>query len=227
MRTLFIALLCCFCAQLAMSQMIRRGGTFLQNTSGVPITQGAETKLVDGTPYLFNDWSKASIVTMEGQKSDEEIKLNLLEGKLHYKDVNGMEMVAVTPIKEVVLTGSSGKPMKFIHSSSLKFNELGSVWLEELNDGPVRMYKQIKKDVKETKGYGSATTELSVTDEKKYYLLLNNTLFKIKKLGDITDLLSGKWYNDLTRYIKENSLKAREEKDMARLVDYYNTLAKK
>ena len=58
------------------------------------------------------------------------------------------------------------------------------------------MYKQIKKDVKETKGYGSAVTELSVTDEKRYYLFFNNALMKVKSLKDITDLLSGKWYTE-------------------------------
>lgn len=222
-------MLCLCITQLATSQMIRRGGTFLQNVSGEPITQNQQVqRLTDGTPYLRNDWAKATIITADGEThKDEDVKLNLLEGKLHYRDATGTEMVALTPIKEVIVSDEAGRPMKFVHSTSFKFNDMGSAWLQELNEGSVRVYKQIKKDVKETKGYGSAVTELSVTDEKRYYLFLNNALLRVKSLRDITDLLSGKWYNELTNYIKQNSLKGRSENDMTRLVDYYNTLAKK
>ena len=45
--------------------MIRRGGSFLQSVSGEPITQNQSVnKLVDGTPYLRNEWMKATVITL-------------------------------------------------------------------------------------------------------------------------------------------------------------------
>ncbi|MGB8191208.1 MAG: hypothetical protein WCF67_04770 [Chitinophagaceae bacterium] len=228
MRTLFLMLLCC-CVQLSFAQIIgtgSRNANFLQTLTGEPVTSRSATRYTDGTPYLANEWMRATIITPEGQAyKDEMVKLNLLEGKLHYRAPSGHELVAVTPIKEVIVIDETGKAMKFIHSSFIPGNELGAVWLQELSQGPVRMFKHLKKDVKEMKAYGSSTTEVYVTDEKRYYLLSDNNLQKIKKLKDITDLLSAK-ENELAKFIRDQSLKDKAETDMARLVDYYNSLSR-
>lgn len=224
-KLLFLLLLCC-CAQISFAQIIGSRGNFLQNVSGEPVTTKQAYRYTDGTPYLLNEWMVATIVTTDGQVyKDEMVKLNLLEGKLHYRDPSGVELVAITPIREVTVMDATGRKLKFIHSSTITGHDLGSAWLQELNQGPVRVFKQIKKDVKEMKTYGSSTTEIYVVDEKKYYLLSENNLQKIKKLKDITDLLSAK-SNELAKFIREQSLKDKAETDMARLVDYYNSLTR-
>ncbi|HYE56030.1 MAG TPA: hypothetical protein VD996_14360 [Chitinophagaceae bacterium] len=230
MRTLFL-LLGCLAIQQTFAQVIQTpsgNNIFLQTVSGQPITAKAVKKYTEGTPFLKdNDWSRGTVVLSNGKSSkDEQLKLNILEGTLHYKDIDGQEMVCVTPVKEVYVENPlGGKPMKFIHSSSLPELKLGSAWLQELTDGTVRLYKQIKKDVKEVKGYSSATTEIYVTDETRYYLLSDNSLHRVKKLKDITELLTTKG-EELAKFIREQYLKEKAETDMARLVDYYNSLVK-
>jgi hypothetical protein len=229
MRTLLVLLACCF-AHVGFGQIIGSAApnaTFLQTMQGQPITQKNATIYTDGTPFYSNNWLRATIITTDGQAhKDISVRMNLLEGNLHYKDATGMELVNVSPIKEVILTDVDGRPITFVHSSSIPTTELGNTWLQQLSQqGPVRIFKHIKKEVKEMKAYGSATVEMFVTDEKKYYLLSDNNLQKVKKLKDITDVLSAKG-SELSRYIREQSLKDKAESDMGRLVDYYNSLSK-
>jgi hypothetical protein len=229
MRTLLF-LSCCLLLQSAFGQVMQTpsgNNLFLQTMTGQPITTSKVTKFTDGTPFLSNEWKYGAIVLANGKTfRNEHVKLNLLEGKLHYKELDGSELVAINPVREVILENpDGGKPMKFVHGSFFTENDLGSVWLQELNEGPVRVYKLHKKDVKEFKAYSSATTELYVTDEKRYYLLSGNHLQKIKKLKDITSLLNTK-SNELSRFIREEALKDKAEADMARLVEYYNSLTR-
>lgn len=229
MRMLLVLLACCV-AHVGFAQILGSAApnaTFLQTMQGQPITQKNATVYTDGTPFYNNNWLKATLVTADGQThKDISVRMNLLEGNLHYKDASGMELVNVSPIKEVHLVDVDGRPITFVHSSSIPTSELGDTWLQQLsNQGPVRVFKHVKKEVKEMKAYGSATVEMFVTEEKRYYLLSDKNLQKIKKLKDITDVLSAK-EGELTRYIREQSLKEKAESDMGRLVDYYNSLTK-
>jgi hypothetical protein len=229
MRTLLSLLLCCV-AHVVFSQIMPAAGTnasFLQTMQGQPITQKQAVVYTDGSPFYNTSWLNATIITTDGQvHKDIPVRMNLLEGNIHYKDVAGAELVNVSPVKEVILRDVDGRVITFVHSSSLGTSELGEVWLQQLSQqGPVRIFKHVKKEVKEMKAYGSATTEIFVTDEKRYYLLSDKNLQKIKKLKDITEVLSAK-ESELTRYIREQSLKDKAESDMGRLVDYYNSLTK-
>jgi hypothetical protein len=225
-----LLLLACCTAHAGFAQILGSAApnnTFLQTMQGEPITQKNATVYTDGTPFYNSSWLNATIITADGQAhKDILVRMNLLEGNVHYKDASGMEMVNISPIKEVILTDVGGRPVTFVHSSSIPTNELGDTWLQQLSkQGPVRIFKHVKKEVKEMKAYGSATIEMFVTDEKRYYLLSDKNLQKVKKLKDITEVLSAKG-GELTRYIREQSLKEKTESDMGRLVDYYNSLTK-
>lgn len=229
MRTLLLLLACCV-ARLGFTQIIPTAGnhaSFLQTMQGQPITQKTAVVYTDGTPFYNSSWLKGTIITSDGKAhKDISVRMNLLEGNVHYKDASGAELVNVSPVKEVFLQDADGRVITFVHSSSLGATELGNVWLQQLSQqGPVRIFKHTKKEVKEMKAYGSATVEVFVTDEKRYYLLSDKNIQKIKKLKDITEVLSAK-ESELTRYIRENSLKDKAESDMGRLVDYYNSLTK-
>lgn len=229
MRKLLVLLACCV-AHTGFAQVLGSAApnaTFLQTMQGQPIVQKNTTVYTDGTPFYNNNWSRATIITADGQMhKDILVRMNLLEGNVHYKDASGMEMINVSPVKEVIMQDVDGRIITFVHSSSIPINELGNVWLQQLSQqGAVRIYKHVKKEVKEMKAYGSATVEMFVTDEKKYYLLSDKNLQKIKKLRDITEVLSAK-ETELTRYIREQSLKDKTDSDMGRLVDYYNSLTK-
>lgn len=230
MRTLLFLLACCI-VHTGFAQVLGSAApnaTFLQTMQGQPITQKNATVYTDGTPFYTNNWLKATIITADGQRhKDVSVRMNLLEGNVHYKDANGAEMVNVSPVNEVIMQDLDGRIITFVHSSAIHAAELGNVWLQQLSlqGGRVSVFKYIKKEVKEMKAYGSATTEIFVTDEIKYYLLSDNNLQKVKKLRDITEVLSAKG-SELTRYIREQSLKDKTETDMGRLVDYYNSLVK-
>lgn len=231
MRTLFLLLACLTCGAGFTQIMVPSGSgsnaTFLQTVQGQPITQKSTMVYADGSPFYTSNWQRGTITTADGQvHKDIPARINLLEGNLHYKDASGAELVNVSPVKEVVLTDFDGRIVTFVHATSIPESGLGNVWLQQLSQqGPVRVFKLVKKEVKEMKAYGSATTELYVTDEKRYYLLSDKNLQKIKKLKDITEVLSAK-ESELTRYIREQSLKDKAESDMAKLVDYYNSLVK-
>jgi len=97
------------------------------------------------------------------------------------------------------------------------------MWLLQLADGKAGLYKLEKKQLNESRPYGSATTEQRITSINSFYVLFNNQLTRVKKTSDIPDILTSQ-KAALLDYIKSNRLGQKDEKDMVQLVNYFNTL---
>ena len=81
---------------------------------------------------------------------------------IHRLSEKGIDLVATTPIKEVILTDeSSGSRYHFIHSSFLPVTTEQSKkgWFQRLDSGTASLYKAFTKEISENKPYGSATVE--------------------------------------------------------------------
>jgi hypothetical protein len=199
--------------------------TFFRVVGGEPISNTKFVRLVDGTPYFSDRWMKGNVIVEESEYRNVFLRVNILETSLEFMDQKGEQMVCTMPIKKVVLTDSlKGSQFHFIHSSFLPENaETKQSWLLELASGQAKLYKHEKKMITENRPYNSATTEQRILNSFTYYVLFENQLRRVKKTGDIAELLVSK-KSDLLEYIKTNKLSAKDEKDMARLINYYNTL---
>lgn len=229
---LFFSFACLIMMQAVMAQRVidvdKYEGSalnFFRTVGGEPVMNTKFVRLVDGTPYFTESWLKGNVFIEESEYRNLYLRVNMLETALEFRDIRGEAMVCTQPIKKVILKDSvKGLQYSFTHSSFLPENpDFKRMWLLQLAEGKAGLYKLEKKQLNESRPYGSATTEQRITSINSFYVLFNNQLTRVKKTTDIADILSSQ-KAALLDYIKSNRLGQKDEKDMVQLVNYFNTL---
>ncbi len=199
--------------------------SFFKVVGGEPFVSARFTKLVDGTPYFKNDWLKGKIILDGGQEfKGMEIKLDLYDSKVHYKDEKGQELIATSTIKKVVLFDTAARQVfNFVNGSFIETSDKISGWYQLLAEGKVSLLKKFEKKLEETKPYGSATVEQSIVSSPRYFIVINKTLAEIKKLKDLPDILPDK-KEEIAAYIKTKKLSKRNDESVESVINYYNGL---
>lgn len=178
-------------------------------------------KLTEGTPFYKEDWSKGVIVLKDGHAyRDLELKLDLLHHEVHYKAPDGSEMIATAPIQMVSLDEAMfipGTPWKEMDKM------LDSAWLRVLVNNKVSLLLEMRKKVRESTPYGSATTEEAIIDEDIYYLQMKGQLIRIRSWAELPGMF-GDMKPTLIQYIKEHRLRGRSPGEYAQLIGFCNTL---
>jgi hypothetical protein len=198
---------------------------FFKAVGGEPLMNTKFVKLVEGTPYFTDRWIKGSVFIDDNEYRNFYLRVNIMETTLEFMDRKGEQMICTMPVKRVILTDSLKETQyRFVHSAFLPDHpEAKKSWLLELVSGTAKLYKLEKKQVNEIRPYGSATTEQHIVNSYVYFVLNDKEIKRIKKLSDVSDLLASK-KDMLDEYIKTNRLNAKSEKDLIRLIEYYNTL---
>jgi hypothetical protein len=194
-------------------------------TGGFPVSTAKYIRLVAGSPYFSETWMKGTIITRDSiQYSNIPLKLDLLEGSLVYLNNNNEEMISVVPAIKVSLNDTvNGKYYLFVHSSVISSVPPVNGWYQVLTGGVVTLYKQYFKNIYESKAYGSSVTEQTIRTDERYFIDINHTLTRVKKLQDIAELSANK-KQELTDYIQKNKLSGKKESDFIAIAEYYNSL---
>ena len=196
--------------------------------NGTPFVNVKFVSLVEGTPYFTDEWRKGVLVSETGQEyKGLLLKLDLYENAIHFQDEKGVEMITVSPIKEVVLTDAQGNNARFVRASSVKASiDSKSEWLQWLYSGTASLYKLYDKKYFEQRPYNSATTEQHIKTNEKFLVLVNGVFLEIKKLKDAPSVLAGK-KTELEEFLKNKDDKNASVDDrFVALIEYYNTLLK-
>ncbi len=206
----------------------RLGPSSFFTVNGTPFASDKYVKLVEGSPYFQKDWLTGMLVAPSGQEyKNLTLKLNLHSGEILYKDEKGTEMIATTPIKEVVLTDALGNNFRFIHSSAMTQNEANPLkvgWYQWLASGTASLYKFYNKQLTESAPYGSATTEQKIKTKEKYLIAYNNAYFEISKTKEAPSILANK-KAELETYLKSEKSGSFDDR-LTALLEYYNELFK-
>jgi hypothetical protein len=186
--------------------------SFFNVVSGEPFVSAKFTKLVDGTPYFRNDWLKGNVTLGEGQQfAGVYIKLDLYNNEVHYRNENGGELIATSPIQKVILFDTAAQQVfSFVNGSFIESNSPLSGWYQLLVDGKILLLKKSDKKLEEEKPYGSATVEQSIVSLPRHYVLINKNLTEIKKLKDLPDILIDK-KEEIVSYIKSRKFSKKNE----------------
>jgi hypothetical protein len=195
---------------------------------GVPFVNVKFVRLVEGTPYFREEWMDGSLVANTGQVfKDLRLKLDLYDNQVHYQDAKGNELIATTPVKEVLLTAENGRKFRFVHSSTINIQgePIKNGWYELMHeDSTASLFRYYKKDVTERKPYASSTTEQRILTNDKFLVFINNVLLEIKKPKDAPQVLANK-KSELETFLKnQDDPKASTEARLMALVRYYNSL---
>lgn len=208
---------------------VRVGSNYFFVAGGEPFLTAKFVNLKEGTPYFKDEWLKAILINEDNEEyRSVDVKLDLLDNKIHYLDPNGKEFISTTLIKQVIFTDASGFNYKFVHSSILPkgTNTEKNGWYLWLTTGTASLYKFFTKSLSEVKPYGSATFEQRIKTSESYLVHYNNTFLEIKKIKDAPSVLANK-KSELQDFLKnKDNPNSSPDERFTSLIEFYNTLFK-
>jgi DNA-binding PadR family transcriptional regulator len=236
MQRLFIC--CCFsCIWLsAVSQKTvdvdkepsRVGGAlnYLYTVAGTPFVNTKFSRVVSGSPFFNENMMRGAIILSGGKEyRNVLLRLSLLESQVNYLNEKETELIASTPVREVVLWDTVfNKDHRFIFSDYIETTDKPEKnFYELLQTGKAELYKQHKKRLFETKPYGSATVEQTIQTDPHFFILLNGKWIKLKKLKDLLTVFHDK-KDEIAKLIIDKKLSGDNEKNFEAIVTHYNSL---
>ena len=199
---------------------------FYFNMGGEPVVKAKFIRLVEGSPFYVDQWQKSTVITPQGKvMKDVQVKLDLMDGHVHYLDAKGTEYIATTQVKEIILNDSvNNKDFRFLSSFGLPLLKAG--WYVPLVEGTASLYKIFDKTLREDKPYGSALTEQKIVTKEKYVIVYNNQAFYLKNDKEVPSVLADKKV-DVESFLKDQNKKQSLQEKLVETVRYYNTLVPK
>jgi hypothetical protein len=185
--------------------------------------------VVEGSAYFDEVWMKGSLVTSDGTEYQNLLlRLDLVASVVEYKNEKGEHYIATAPIKFLTLTDSvTNRSSYFIHSSAiLTRGVIANGWYQLLAEGKAELYKYVTRIITETTAFGS-TTEQRIVSTNQYYLLLDSSFSRVKKLKDLTNNLLSDKKELLSAFIDSRKLSGKNESDFSAVVAYYNGVREK
>jgi hypothetical protein len=178
---------------------------------------------VEGTPFLSESWAYARIMLADGRKFDSVLlKLNLYENKIHFKDQNGRERMVATQVREIEIRDASSKWNNAVFVSG--YGEDKNMFFQALADGnKAELLKKMNVIIKELKVF-NAPNQRSFELQERLYIYSSGTGTLYQESKNCSSLLSA-FGNDskVNSFISSNDIKCNKEKDLKKLVDYYNS----
>lgn len=177
---------------------------------------------VDGTPYLSEKWVNARIKLADGRVFDSvSLKLNLFENKVYFKDNNNREREVAIRVMQVEIIDATSEWNNAIFISGFGTNT--NAYFQVLGDGKKIGYlKEMVVLQKEYKVLHAAPQKKFELYDGKLFLYAQGILYNVNK--DCSTFMPA-FGNDskVASYLSSNGLKCHKEKDLKKLVDYYNS----
>ncbi len=194
--------------------------------AGVPFVNAKFLRVVEGTPFYDPLMMKGAIILSGGKEyKNILVRINLLESQVNYMEAEQVELVASTAIREVVLwdtiNNSDHRFIFYEYIETVAKPEKG--FYELLQAGKAELYKQYRKNLVESKPYGSATVEQRIQTDTRFFILKAKQWTRIKKLKDLEGLLNDK-ARDIVKFIEENKIQGDTQKNFERVISHYNSL---
>jgi hypothetical protein len=184
-------------------------------------------KITAGTPFFDDQWMKARLFDGNGDSyASHSVRLNLLDNDVSFLDADGTEMVTTIPVKKIQLTDTTtGTQYLFVLGDQIPEADKAQagVWLQVLVNDTVSLCRQIKKTIRETKPYGSSTTEREIVSVDIYFVHMNAGFIRVKNWSALIQLFTNK-KDAIDQYIRNHHLKGKSADDYTQLVQYYNSI---
>jgi hypothetical protein len=171
---------------------------------------------VNGTPYLFEDWTTSTITLNNGRAlKGVRTNFNLVTNELLFLDAENKTMVAdPAVIKSVEMESSSQR--KFVPTPAKNtFYEVIS------SEGKATLVKHSRKVIMETKAYNSATVQKNFVTDVSHMIVLDGKVMEIKSANDIYEALEPS--GSLKEFAKKERLKQKSVDGWIKIVNYYNS----
>src|SRR4030095_5447825 len=158
------------------------------------------------------------------------IKLNLFNQTIHYNAAGGAEMEVasglITGVQMIETSETGEKKVRHFYSGFKPIgNNDGNTFYEALVEGKAGLLYCRKVRIAEVKVVGLATQKEYQSSEE-YYVSIDSNIVKCKKSASFFIEVFADKKEEVKKYIDDQNLKFRSEKDSRRVVSYYNSLGK-
>src|SRR5215207_14432 len=206
----------------------RAGGAvnYLYTVAGTPFIIAKFARVVEGSPFFNEQMMRGAIILSEGKEyKNILLRLNLLESQVNFLNEKEVELIASTPVREVVLWDTIfNNDHRFIFSDYIETTDKPEKdFYELIQTGKAELFKQHKKKVLEARPYGSATFEQTIQTNFRYYVLLNGKWIKLNKLKDLPAAFADK-KEEISKCISDKRLSGDTEKNFEAVITYYNSM---
>jgi len=176
---------------------------------------------IEGSPFLATEWAYAKIKLADSRKFDSIlIKLDLYENQIHFKDDMGRERMIAVDIREIEIKDISSKWNNAVFVSGVGENkrEFYQVIVEGVK---ARLLKKMNVIIKETKDFNKP--EKNSFELQNVLCINSKDILYVEKKNCLSMAPPFKDDNKITAFISSNDIKCNKEKDLVKLINYYNS----
>ena len=182
---------------------------------------------IQGSQFLKDDWMRAALYGDKGIKFESaKVKFDSYNNKFVF-DKHDTTYELSSMIYTLYLypdEGDTSKKIVFKKGYSINNKINANKYLQVLAEGKISLLKFYSKDLEEYSEYGNATKFKRFKDMEQYYVLQNGQYSPISlSAKNLENQMQSKWA-EMQAYMKKNNLSAKNEKDWAALINYYNSL---
>jgi hypothetical protein len=195
------------------------------NVNGKPVMLKTAAD-VTGSPYMYEDWINGSVKLKSGKSYNVLLKYNLLDDALIYKNSKDEVMEFVDDVKEFTLSQADGTSENFRNGFSNIQGWNDKSYFKVLSEGNSTLLKKERITIQETTDYNAGMARKNYAKSDTYYLVSNtgSTQLKINKKAILSRFSTRQ--KEMTDYMASNSIDIKNDGDLSKLFNYYNSLIK-
>ena len=183
--------------------------------------------LTKGSQFFQDEWVRSKLTTPGGTVyNNVEVKLNIVDDKVHFLGENGKELVIKEIISAIELQpNAKGEKYFFLNGSTLSVPGSKKGWHQVLVSDSITLLKSFSKAVVEHKSYG-APIEYSIETTEDFTVLYNNQAFTVTKPADLALVLPAK-RDQIELGVKNFGKRMSREEQLVAITTYLNMVNKK
>jgi hypothetical protein len=208
---------------------------FANDGEGRPIYFSRTNYTAEGSPFLNDEYRVAEVTLMSGKVYPYvNVKINLQENLVLYKQQDGTEIQVLEPIKKVkFLSLTTAENAHFeeqtITGIDSAINGAGRPLFVVLEEGKASLLKQLVVTFSDNKPYGGAGIVRTFKLDQTLFAQFSTNkkdLIKLKKTNKDVAALFKEEAVQVTAYIKQEGLSCKLEKDLKKVFTFYNSQQK-
>jgi hypothetical protein len=200
---------------------------FLSDVNG----RAFENKYADvsGSAYLYPNFKFATIVLKDGRTyNNVQARLNLVEHEVNFIASNGEQGYIGKGMVTSILfndTTKDGVNANFFQTGFSPIDNQSAIhFYQVLVNGKISLLKSINKNIEERLNELSGEKSKEFAQRENLYVLYEGSLKRVKKDSDFFLSTMANQKEAINQYIRTNKLNFKNEEQLKKLVEFYNSL---
>lgn len=218
MKSYYLLLILIFSSASAISQMV------LQDPVTARVFSTEKYSEIKGSPFLFKDWTKGSVTTLQGRYDNLELKFDVYDNTLYFNKEDKL-FEFKDEVKSFVLMPKQDDSSSYLYFvKGFTAEGLNSrKYIQVLSEGKLSFYKSDIRLLSELNEINKGIVK-SFSNATRYYIAVKGELHVARlSKNDILPYFKDK-EQQINSFMETNKLGFKKEQDIKKIIDYYNSL---